>query len=104
MWACEVAANMPNGYVDAVDISNEQFPPPQFQPRNTRFWTHDFFRPFAPQHLSQFNAVNLKFVLYLVNDEVADELITNVLTLLSKSIGFSQTARASKDLKHAADR
>lgn len=93
---------MPNGSVHAVDVSDEQFPPPQFQPRNTRFWTHDFFRPFAPQYLNQFDVVNLKFVLYLVNDEVADKLITNVLTLLSKSIEFSQTARARQDLKHAS--
>ena len=85
MWACEVAADIPNGSVDAVDISDEQFPPSAFQPQNTRFWTHDFFKPFLPEHLNQFDVVNLKFVLYLVNDEVAGKLITNVLTLLSRS-------------------
>ncbi|KAH7402189.1 S-adenosyl-L-methionine-dependent methyltransferase [Phaeosphaeria sp. MPI-PUGE-AT-0046c] len=82
MWACEVAADLPNGSVDAVDISDEQFPPSPFRPRNTQFWTHDFFKPFPREYLNQFDVVNLKFVLYLVNDDVADKLITNVLTLL----------------------
>lgn len=94
LWACEVAADLPNGSVDAVDISDQQFPPSVFQPRNTHFWTHDFFKPFPQGQLNQFDVVNLKFVLYLVNDDVADKLITNVLTLLSKSSRRVYMARA----------
>jgi hypothetical protein len=83
-WACEVAATLPNGSVDVVDISDAQFPPPAFQPSNIRFWTHDCFEPFPPEHLGQFDAVNIKFILCIVNDDVADKLIRNVLTLLSE--------------------
>ncbi|KAF1846859.1 S-adenosyl-L-methionine-dependent methyltransferase [Cucurbitaria berberidis CBS 394.84] len=82
LWACDVAAALPNASVDVVDISDAQFPPDAFRPRNTRFWTHDCFQPFPPEYLGQFDAVNIKFMLCIVNDDVADKLIENVLMLL----------------------
>jgi hypothetical protein len=71
--------------VDAVDISDEQFPPTAFRPRNTRFWTHDSYKAFPKEYLGQFDIVNVRFMLYQINDDVVDRLITNVLTLLSQS-------------------
>jgi hypothetical protein len=76
---------LPNGSVDAVDISDEQFPPAAFQPPNVRFWTQDIFEPFSEGLLGQFDAVHMQFMLYMVNDDVADKLTANVLTLLSQS-------------------
>lgn len=83
LWASEVAASLPNATIDAIDISSGQFPPEAFRPPNTRFWTHDCFKPFPAEHLGQFDAVNLKFWLCIVNDDVAEKIIRNVITLLS---------------------
>jgi hypothetical protein len=85
IWASEVAAAWPLSIVDAVDISDEQFPPPAFRPTNTRFWTHDSYEAFPEEYLGQFDVVNVRFMLYQVNDDVAVKFITNVLTLLSQS-------------------
>jgi hypothetical protein len=76
---------LPNASVDAVDISDEQFPPAVFQPPNASFRTHDILEPFPAELLGQFDAVHMQFMLYMVNDDVADKLIANVLTLLSQS-------------------
>ncbi|CAO2655118.1 Nn.00g101820.m01.CDS01 [Neocucurbitaria sp. VM-36] len=89
LWACEVAATLPNCEIDAVDNSDAQFPPATFRPPNTRFWTHDCFEPFAKEHLGQFDVVNIKFLICVTNDDVADRLIQNVLTLL-KPGGYLQ--------------
>ena len=84
LWACEVASATPNFTIDAIDISDAQFPPPPFRPQNTRFRIHDCFEPFAAEDMGQFDVVNIKFMLCIVNDDVAAKLLQNVLTLLSK--------------------
>ncbi|KAF2187591.1 S-adenosyl-L-methionine-dependent methyltransferase [Zopfia rhizophila CBS 207.26] len=89
LWASEVAAALPNAKVDAVDISADQFPPEAFRPPNLRFWTHNCFESFPAEYLGKFDAVNLKFWLCIVNDDVAKKLFKNVITLL-KPGGYLQ--------------
>jgi hypothetical protein len=86
IWVSEVAASLPNASFDAVDISADQFPPESFRPPNVRFWTHNCFEPFADEYLGKFDIVNARFWLCIVNDDVADKLLDNFLTLLSKII------------------
>jgi chemotaxis methyl-accepting protein methylase len=85
IWVSEVAASLPNAKFDAVDISADQFPPESFQPSNVHFWTHNCFEPFPDEYLGQFDIVNARFWLCIVNDDVADKLLDNFLTLLSKN-------------------
>jgi hypothetical protein len=49
-----------------------------------QFWTHNCFEPFADEYLGRFDIVNAQFWLCIVNDDVADKLLDNFLTLLSK--------------------
>jgi SAM-dependent methyltransferase len=84
IWVSEVAAGLPEASFDAVDISADQFPPNSFHPHNVKFWTHDCFKPFPDEYLGNFDIVNARFWLCIVNDDVADKLLDNFLTLLSK--------------------
>ncbi|KAI9712445.1 MAG: hypothetical protein M1820_001658 [Bogoriella megaspora] len=96
LWASEVATALPKAIVDAVDISSDQFPPDAFRPSNSNFWAHDCFEPFPTEYLSQFDAVNLRFLLCVVDDDVADKLIDNVLTLLSYIQWFEPQPRTAR--------
>lgn len=89
IWVSEVAAGLPNAEFDAVDISADQFPPEPFRAPNVRFWTHNCFEPFPDEYLGKFDIVNARFWLCIVNDDVADKLLDNFLTLL-KPGGFLQ--------------
>jgi hypothetical protein len=86
IWVSEVAARVPNASFDAVDISADQFPPKSFRPPNVHFWTHNCFEIFPAEYLGRFDIVNARFWLCIVNDDVADKLLDNFLTLLSKII------------------
>jgi chemotaxis methyl-accepting protein methylase len=85
IWASEVAASLPNASFDAIDISADQFPPKSFQPPNVHFWTHNCFNPFPEEYLGKFDIVHARFWLCIVNDDVADKILDNFLTLLSKT-------------------
>ncbi|KAF2662080.1 S-adenosyl-L-methionine-dependent methyltransferase [Lophiostoma macrostomum CBS 122681] len=89
IWASEVAAALPNARIDAVDISAEQFPPEAFKPQNLHYWVHDCFKAFPAEHSGQFDAVHMRYWLCIVNDDVAEKLIENVVTLL-KPGGYLQ--------------
>jgi chemotaxis methyl-accepting protein methylase len=84
IWVSEVAAGLTNAEFDAVDISADQFPPEPFRAPNVRFWTHNCFEPIPDEYLGKFDIVNARFWLCIVNDDVADKLLDNFLTLLSK--------------------
>jgi hypothetical protein len=84
IWVGEVAASLPKARFDAVDISAAQYPPASFRAPNANFWTHNCFEPFADEYLGQFDIVNARFWLCIVNDDVADKLLANFITLLSK--------------------
>lgn len=85
IWISELATTLPEAVFDAVDISAEQYPPEAFRAPNVSFWTHDCFKPFPKEYLGKFNVVNVKFWLCFINDDVADKVFQNVVTLLSKT-------------------
>jgi chemotaxis methyl-accepting protein methylase len=88
IWVSEVAASLPNAKFDAVDISADQFPPESFRAPNVHFWTHNCVEPFPDEFLGKFDIVNARFWLCIVNDDVADKLLDNFLTLLSKCTSY----------------
>ncbi|KAF2869228.1 S-adenosyl-L-methionine-dependent methyltransferase [Massariosphaeria phaeospora] len=89
IWAGEIAVQLPDAKIDAIDISAAQFPPAPFRKSNTHFWTHDCFKPFPDEYLGQFDIVHARFWLCIINDDVAKPLMENLLTLL-KPGGYLQ--------------
>jgi hypothetical protein len=86
IWASEVAAELPaSAVVHAFDISDEQFPPEGWRPSNAHFSVLDCFKPFPEEYHQKYDVVNIRFWLCIVNDDSADDLLANVLTLLSMS-------------------
>ncbi|KAJ4286480.1 hypothetical protein N0V90_013180 [Kalmusia sp. IMI 367209] len=89
IWASELTAELPDtATVKAFDISDKQFPPPGWRGR-VDFKTVDCFKPIPEEYRGQFDVVNLRFWLCIVNDDSAEALLENILTLL-KPGGYIQ--------------
>lgn len=83
IWASELAAELPDtATIKAFDISDKQFPPANWRGR-VEFSTVDCFKPIPLEYRDQFDVVNLRFWLCIVNDDSAEALVENILTLLS---------------------
>jgi len=83
IWPSELAVELPSSAViDAFDVSSAQFPPQGWHTPNVNFKTHDCFEPFPIEHIQQYDIVNVRFWLCILNDDTARPLLDNVLTLL----------------------
>lgn len=86
IWASELAAELPDtAVVKAFDISEKQFPSPNWR-GPVDFKIVDCFKPIPEEYRGQFDVVNLRFWLCIVNDDSAQELLENIITLLSTYI------------------
>ncbi|KAF2729478.1 S-adenosyl-L-methionine-dependent methyltransferase [Polyplosphaeria fusca] len=103
IWAGEMAKALPHAKFDAVDISADQYPPEAFRYSNTSFWTHDCFEPFPDEYIGAFDIVNIRFWLCIINDDVAEKLTKNFLTLL-KPGGYLQWFEPQPDTAHVVSR
>ncbi|KAF2706115.1 S-adenosyl-L-methionine-dependent methyltransferase [Pleomassaria siparia CBS 279.74] len=90
IWASELAAELPvSAVIHAFDVSDEQFPPEAWRAPNAHFSVVDCFKPFPDEYREKFDVVNIRFWLCIVNDDCAESLLANVLTLL-KPGGYIQ--------------
>jgi SAM-dependent methyltransferase len=90
IWASELSAELPDtATVKAFDLSGKQFPPPNWRGK-VDFDIVDCFKPIPEQYQGQFDVVNLRFWLCVVNDDSAEQLLENILTLLSTYQGAKE--------------
>ncbi|MCJ1429188.1 hypothetical protein MMC29_007101, partial [Sticta canariensis] len=102
IWPLELAHELSSSArIDGFDISAGQFPPEAWRGNNVHLHAHDAFKPFPTEHLGQYNIVHIRFFLVLVNNEDAEPLLNNLLTLLKPGgylTWFELQPRASRVL------
>ncbi|KAB8304177.1 hypothetical protein EYC80_003596 [Monilinia laxa] len=90
IWLLELSESFQSpAKLDGFDISAAQYPPKEWLPENVEFFTHDAFKPFPQGILGTYDVVHLRFALCYVNDEDAEPLLNNLISLL-KPGGFIQ--------------
>ena len=57
----------------------------------------DCFKSFPEEYRGKFDVINIRFWLCVVNDDSADALLTNILTLLSMSFIASYCEACKRD-------
>lgn len=75
--------------IDGFDISSDQFPPQAWRGNIVHLFTHDTFNPFPSEYLGQYDIVHIRFFVTIVNNEDAEPLLNNLMTLLSKCNSWS---------------
>ncbi|KAL8945212.1 MAG: hypothetical protein Q9211_000262 [Gyalolechia sp. 1 TL-2023] len=69
--------------VDAIDVSMAQCPPTSWLPENIRLVTHDVYRPFPSHMQGTYDLVHVQNWLCIWKTENSQDLIRNLLDLLS---------------------
>lgn len=98
IWLLELSEDLPStAKLDGFDISAAQYPPKEWLPENVDLFTQDAFKPFPQDILGTYDVVHLRFALCYVNDEDAEPLLKNLISLLSKC-WLLRNARLCTDL------
>lgn len=85
IWALELANELSSSArIDGFDISPGQFTPQAWCGNHVHLLTHDAFKPFPPEYLGQYDIVHIRFFGLIANNEDAEPLLKNLITLLSK--------------------
>ncbi|MCJ1427309.1 hypothetical protein MMC29_005212 [Sticta canariensis] len=83
IWALELANELSSSArIDGFDISPGQFTPQAWCGNNVHLLTHDAFKPFPTEYLGQYDIVHIRFFCQVANDEDAEPLLKNLITLL----------------------
>lgn len=84
IWALELANELSSSArIDGFDISPAQFTPQAWCGNKVHLRTHDAFKPFPPEYLGQYDIVHLRLFGLVANNENAEPLLKNLITLLS---------------------
>ncbi|TGO48570.1 hypothetical protein BOTNAR_0468g00040 [Botryotinia narcissicola] len=76
IWACDLASKLPETVrIDGFDISDAQYPALGFLPKNVHLYVHDGFEDYPAEFLEQYDIVNARFWLCIVNDPDAKPLL-----------------------------
>ncbi|KAF7924890.1 hypothetical protein EAE99_006367 [Botrytis elliptica] len=90
IWACDLASKLPETVrIDGFDISDAQYPAPGFRPKNVHLYVHDGFEEYPAEFLGQYDIVNARFWLCIINDPDAKPLLQKLLSLV-KPGGYLQ--------------
>ncbi|KAL9081850.1 MAG: hypothetical protein Q9159_006971, partial [Coniocarpon cinnabarinum] len=90
IWLQELAQHLsPKAKLIGFDSSPSQFPHESWLPPNLKFTAHDCFQPFPSHYLGRYDIVHVRFVVCVLNDEVAAAFLRNIMTLL-KPGGYLQ--------------
>lgn len=76
--------NDANLHLVGFDISAEQFPPGDDQLSEVEFVVHDMTIPFPEQYHGRFDLVNMRFLVYALNEVYLQRVVENVAEILSK--------------------
>ena len=76
--------NDANLHLVGFDISAEQFPTRDDQLPEVDFVVHDMTIPFPEQYHGRFDLVNMRFLVYALNEVALQKVIENIAVILSK--------------------
>lgn len=84
LWLVKVAEQLPtSARLDGFDISDEQFPHPSSLPPNVKLHVGNSNEPAPPSLYGQYDIVNLRLFLAVVQDNNPSGLIKHAISLLS---------------------
>ncbi|KAF7864082.1 hypothetical protein EAF04_007047 [Stromatinia cepivora] len=86
IWLLELSEDLPSSAkLDGFDISAAQYPLKEWLPEKVDLVTQNAFKPFPQNILGTYDVAHLRFALFYVNDEDAETLLKNLISLLSNS-------------------
>lgn len=86
IWSTEVAQKLPPTVtIDAIDISDAQYPPKDWMPENVNLVIHDMYKPPPESMIGNYDLVRIRGWLCIWRDATAQILLENLIKLLSES-------------------
>lgn len=82
----ELAQQLPHWQIDGFDISGDQYPSATWLSPNISLYEHDAFEPFPSEYHGKYDIVNLRFFMTLLNGQIVNQVLQNVMALLSMCI------------------
>jgi len=90
IWSTELAQKLPPSVtIDALDISNQQYPPRDWVPKNVNLVVHDIYQPLPANMIGQYDLVRMQNWLCIWRDDTAELLVGNLIKML-KPGGYLQ--------------
>ena len=84
IWPIDVLNEIPFPVeIDAIDISDAQFPPRGWVPENINFIKHDAFLPFPEHMVAKYDLLHVQNFLCIWRDNKSEVLLRNLVSLLS---------------------
>lgn len=86
IWSTELAQRLPPTVtIDAIDISDGQYPSKDWVPENVNLIVHDIYKPLPEDMIGKYDLVRMQNWLIIWRDSTTDLLLGNLLKMLSKS-------------------
>jgi hypothetical protein len=82
----QLAQHLPHWQIDGFDISGDQYPYAAWVSPNISLYEHDAFQPFQSEYHGKYDIVNLRFFMTLLNGQNLNQVLQNVMALLSMCI------------------
>lgn len=82
----QLAQHLPHWHIDGFDISGDQYPSAAWVSGNISLYEHDAFRPFPSEYHGKYDLVNLRFFMTLLNGQNLNQVLQNIMALLSTCI------------------
>ena len=84
IWATEASCDLPqSALIDGFDVSAAQYPHRNWLPKNVHLHVHDAFAPFPPDRIGMYDIVNLRFFFTLLDPKNVQDMVENLMMLLS---------------------
>ncbi|KAF2455626.1 hypothetical protein BDY21DRAFT_69032 [Lineolata rhizophorae] len=98
IWPCEVARELPNCQVDGFDVSDAQFPPAEWLPRNVHLGTFDGAGKLPDELKGKYDIVAVRLIMPVVANRDIAPWVNNFLAML-KPGGYLQWVEYNPDEK-----
>lgn len=82
----QLAQKLPHWQIDGFDISGDQYPSATWVSPNITIHEHDAFQPLLSEYHGKYDIVNLRFFITLLNGQILNQLLQNIMALLSMCI------------------
>ena len=86
IWLIDLQSQLPTSAVlDGFDVSASQFPPKEWLPHNVSLYSLDIFEDIPERWCGQYDIINIRYFCCVVRDNAPDQIIRNILKMLSMS-------------------
>ena len=83
IWLIDLAKEYPSAQLDGFDISDQQFPPKGWVPKNVSLSTLDILKPIPEDLKGKYDVVHVGLIVLVVERDDPIPVLNNLLALLS---------------------